>query len=125
MATINKLSLLKGVAELAVSAGVGAVVGNLVKATTPLDSGKIQKVMVSIGGWGLSGVLGDLSAKHVSSQIDNYAEKVSALFNPKADHAIEPSDKEPLADWEKELLHASDEDLQKKQDDNKPESDNQ
>lgn len=79
---VNILGIIKGVSELAVSAGVGVVVGNMVKATTPYDLNKFQKVMVAVGGFGLSGVLGDLSAKHISKQIDGYAERVNEIFHP-------------------------------------------
>lgn len=79
---INILGIVKGVAELAVSAGVGVVVGNLVKATTPFDSGRIHKITVAVGGYALGGVLGDLSAKYISSQIDGYAERVSEIIHP-------------------------------------------
>lgn len=82
---INILGIVKGVAELAVSAGVGVVVGNLVKATTPFDSGRIHKITVAVGGYALGGVLGDLSAKYISSQIDGYAERVNEIIHPSED----------------------------------------
>lgn len=82
MEKINKLSLLKGIAELVVTAGVGAVVGNLVKATTPYDIGRVQKIMVGIGGYSMGAVLGDLSAKHINGEIDKYAERFNSIFNP-------------------------------------------
>ena len=84
---INILSVVKGVAELAISAGVGVVVGNLVKATTPYDLNKFQKVMVGIGGYGVGAVLGDLSAKHISAQIDDYAVRLDELIHPS--HEVE------------------------------------
>lgn len=82
MEKINILGVLKGVTELAVSAGVGVIVGNLVKATTPEDTSRYTKVLTAIGGYGLAGVLGDLAAKHVSSSIDGYSEKVHSILHP-------------------------------------------
>lgn len=82
---INILGVVKGVAELAVSAGVGVVVGNLVRATTPYDTSKVQKVMVGIGSYAVGGVLGDLSAKYISGQIDEYAARVQEIFHPEVD----------------------------------------
>ncbi len=79
---INILGIVKGVTELAVSAGVGVVVGNVVKATTPYDLNKFQRIIVGIGAYGLGGVLGDLSAKYISSEIDGYAERVKNLIHP-------------------------------------------
>jgi hypothetical protein len=79
---INVLGIIKGVSELIVSTGAGVVVGNLVKATTPYDLGKVQKVMVGVGGYAIGAVLGDLSAKYVSSQIDGYAERINEIIHP-------------------------------------------
>lgn len=85
MQKVSKLALVGGVAELVAGAGASVVVGNLVKATTPYDAGRLQKVMVSIGGYAIGGVLSDLSAKYVRSQIDAYGEKLRSVFNPPAE----------------------------------------
>lgn len=79
---INILSLVKGVSELAVSAGAGAVVGNLVKATTPDDLNRVQKLIVGIGAYGVGAVIGDLTAKYISDQIDGYADRINQIFHP-------------------------------------------
>jgi hypothetical protein len=82
---INILGVVKNVAELAVSASVGVVVGNFVRATTPYDSGKVQKIMVGIGSYAVTGVLGDLSAKYITGQIDEYAARVKDIFHPEVE----------------------------------------
>lgn len=89
---INVLGIVKGVSELVVSAGAGVVVGNLVRATTPYDLSKVQKVMVGVGGYAVGAVLGDLSAKYVSAQIDGYAERINEIIHPQ-----EPLDPEEVA----------------------------
>ena len=79
---INVLGIVKGATGLVASAGAGAVVGNLVKATTPYDTSKFQKVLVAVGGYTIGAVLGDLSAKYVTDQIDEYAARVHDLIHP-------------------------------------------
>lgn len=91
MAKISKLNILKGVAELAVTAGVGVVVGNLVRATTPVEATRLSRVMVLIGGYGLTGVLGDISGKYVANQIDTYGSKFRDLLHPPVEETDEES----------------------------------
>lgn len=79
---INILGIVKSVTGLAAGTGAGVIVGNLVKATTPDDLGKVQKVLVGIGGYTISAVLGDLSAKYVNDQIDGYAERLNEIIHP-------------------------------------------
>lgn len=86
---ISKLAILKGVAELSITAGVGVIVGNLVRATTPVESSRITKILVTIGGYGLTGVLGDLSGKYVANQIDTYGNKFKDLLHPIVEEAEE------------------------------------
>lgn len=99
---INPVVIVKGVLELAASAGTGIVVGNLVKATTPDDISKFQKVMIGIGSYTIGAVLSDLSAKHISSTVDNYNEKLQAILHPESEQAELTA--EPLADWEVDLI---------------------
>lgn len=99
MEKISKLAILKGVAELAVTAGVGVIVGNLVRATTPLESSRVTKILVTVGGYGLTGVLGDLSGKYVANQIDTYGTKFRDLLHP-------PVDEEETGDLDPEVLES-------------------
>lgn len=110
---ISKLALFKGVAELAVSAGTGVVIGNLVKATTPYDISKVQKVLIGIGGYGLSGALSDITAKYVGSQIDSYGDKLKRLLHPEdfAEEATEgeietPDEVNPLVESGVKIIDA-------------------
>jgi hypothetical protein len=82
---MNKMDLLRGATELAVSVGVSIVVGNLIKETTPVDSNKFQRVMVGIGGYALGGLLGDMAGQKVVRQIDDLTERFSVLFNQNSD----------------------------------------
>lgn len=114
---INVLGIVKGVSELVVSAGAGVVVGNLVRATTPYDLSKFQKVMVGVGGYAIGAVLGDLSAKYVSAQIDGYAERISEIIHPSEET------QEAVADAKEAVVDAAEaivSDIQKSKKDTKP-----
>ena len=79
---MKKLDILKGVAELVVSVGVSAIVGNTIKTTTPPDIHVIKKVCVGIGGFVLSGMIGDKTAEYASNQIDETVEKIQNFIRP-------------------------------------------
>ena len=79
---VNVLGIVKGVAEIVVSASVGVVVGNIVKATTPDDLNKFGRITVAVGSGALGAVLGELSAKYTSAQIDGYAERLNDIIHP-------------------------------------------
>lgn len=103
---MSKLGIFKGLAEFAVSAGTGAVVGNIVRATTPEDLTRLQKITLGIGAYALGGVLGDLSAKYITSQIDDYVGKFNQFLHPVGEETSEP-----LAEWERELLESGNDDV--------------
>jgi hypothetical protein len=88
MAKIGKLTIIRGAAELVASAGTGVVIGNLVKATTPYDLNRVQRVLVAVGGYTLGGVLSDLSAKYISNQIQSYADKLSSVLHREDEDVI-------------------------------------
>lgn len=67
---MNPMTIVKGVVDLAVSAGAGAVVGNAIKMSTPADAKKIQKISIAVGGFVLSGLVGAQASKYATEQID-------------------------------------------------------
>jgi len=71
---MNIVPIIQTVAGLISSVSAGAVVGNAVKATTPADIKRVNKVLVTIGGFVLSGVAGDLASKYVEKEIGSLAE---------------------------------------------------
>lgn len=79
---MKKLDILKSVAGLVVSAGAGAVVGNAIKASTPEDIKNLNKVLVAIGGFALTGMVGEMASKYTAEQIDQLA---GAFDNPLKD----------------------------------------
>lgn len=76
---MNKLNIVKQAAELLVSMGTGAIVGNAVKLTTPAEVSKVQRVTIAIGSFALSAMISDAVGKYASNQIEQVAEQVSNL----------------------------------------------
>lgn len=62
---MNIGKIVKPAVTFVASMGVGAVIGNVIKTTTPLDLNRLQKISVGVGGFVLCNVLGDLAANHL------------------------------------------------------------
>lgn len=67
------ITLIKFVSGLAVSVGVGNIVSNIVKATTPENVGKFKKFCITAGGFAISGIVGAAAAEYTEKQIDGVA----------------------------------------------------
>ena len=68
---MDKIQIVKGVIKFVAGAGVGAVVQNAIRATTPEDISIISKVLVGIGELIIVGLLSDKGANYVMEQIDD------------------------------------------------------
>lgn len=70
---------INGVARMAVTGvvgtGIGALVGNLVKQSTPSDTKKYRKVAIFVGGYVLSSMLTDAASKYVNHNIDEVVDQ--------------------------------------------------
>jgi hypothetical protein len=75
---MKKLEVIKAIAEIVVSVGVGAIVGNAVNSTTPGDIGKIRKACVVVGSFVLSSMVTDKAVKYTGKAIDDFATKFSS-----------------------------------------------
>jgi prefoldin subunit 5 len=71
--------LLKSAVTLIASAGVGAVVTNAVKATTPDDLKIANKVFVMVGSMVVAHAVSDLASKYTSEQIDEIGKAATLL----------------------------------------------
>lgn len=67
---MNPLSIVKLVAELAVSAGVGSIVSQAAKAATPDNAKLLKKISVGVGAFVLSNMVADQAVKYTSEKID-------------------------------------------------------
>lgn len=77
---MGKKDVIKTVAVVATSIGIATVVKNAIDATTPINITPIGKVVVWIGGFVLTGILGDMAGSYVSKTIDDVAETKDVVF---------------------------------------------
>lgn len=82
MDKINKLEAVKTGASFIVSIGVGIIVANLIKFTTPSDIGKIAKSLTIVGGFILTGLTGDAAAQYTENEIDKAVDMVKESIDP-------------------------------------------
>lgn len=80
---MKKVEILKNAVGFAASLGVGVIVENAVKATTPVGIGKIGKILVLLGSVVLSSACGDLASKYTDSEIDNGVEALNNITSNK------------------------------------------
>lgn len=76
---MQTLHILKSAATLIASSGVGAIVGNAIKASTPGDVTKLQKVTITVGSIALSGMIANQASKYTGEQIEEIATQLKAL----------------------------------------------
>lgn len=67
---MKKLEAIKSVAALVVSIGVGAIVSNIVKGTTPSNAKTLLRVCVAIGSFVLTGLVSEAATKYTEKTID-------------------------------------------------------
>ena len=82
-----------------VSVGVGAIVGNLVKSTTPADTSKIIKACIKVGGFVLSSACGEIASNYTDDQIDEAVIFAEGFIKP--EESEESTDVEETKDGEK------------------------
>ena len=66
----------KQVCGIAIGLGVGAIVGNAVKFTTPGDISRFMKACVGLGTFALGGLAADATVKYANEQIDEVADMI-------------------------------------------------
>lgn len=71
--------LAKSVATLVASAGVGAVVTNAIKATTPEDLKIVTKITVVIGAFVASHAVADSASTYCGKQIDQATNAIEQI----------------------------------------------
>lgn len=75
---MNAIPIAKMAAEIVVSFGAGAVVSNAIKMSTPANARRFQKVAIGVGGFVLSGMVGDYAVKYATENIDNLVTQYQA-----------------------------------------------
>lgn len=74
---MDKLEIVKFAASTVVSIGVGAVFGNAVKFTTPVDTTLIQKISVGIGSAVIGSMISNAATTYVKTKIDEAATAIN------------------------------------------------
>ena len=78
---MNPISVIKFVADVVVATGVGAVVGNVIKTTTPEGLNLYKKIAVGAGGFVLSSMITKHARKHTEETIDTVHETVDKIVH--------------------------------------------
>lgn len=76
---MNPLTIVTGVTTLIVSTGAGAIAGNAVKLTVPATANLAMRLCMTVGGFALGGVVGDLASQRTNEAIVNTTEQVQEL----------------------------------------------
>lgn len=71
--------MLKTILGLTTSIGVGQVVQNIVKATTPDNLSKVKKITTIVGGIAVSAVLSNLASEYAEKQFDSIINTFNTL----------------------------------------------
>lgn len=73
---MKKLELIKTGVGIIVSVGVGGIVSNAIKSTTPDTAGTIKKVCIGIGSFVISSMLTDEATKYTDKKIDETVNQI-------------------------------------------------
>jgi hypothetical protein len=76
---MSKLETIKAVGSLIVSVGVGSIVSNAVKCTTPGPVGTIKAVCIGVGSFVLANMVGDQAVKYTEEKIDGAVSEVKKM----------------------------------------------
>lgn len=76
---MNPLTVIKFVANLAISFGIGNIVGNVIKTNSPTNVNLLRKIAIGIGSFFLSSMITDKVVKHSEEYIDDTAQKLRDL----------------------------------------------
>lgn len=79
---MNPLNLVKTVTEVVVSVGVGAIVGNVIKASIPANTHVLKRAAIGVGGFVLSSMITDKATKYATDTIDDTVDKIKKFVKP-------------------------------------------
>ena len=80
---MKKITIAKTVVGLTTSVGVGAIIANIIKTTTPVPVGLIMKVCMFVGGTVLSGLVSDQATTYTDDKIDETVALVKDMVTKK------------------------------------------
>ena len=83
---MNVFSIIRPVVSTLSGLGVGLIVGNAINATTPANIGRVSKVLIGFGAFGLGGLAAKVVAEELEREIVEVEKLVDSLRNlPKTD----------------------------------------
>lgn len=80
---MNWLTLGKSALGLVTSIGVGNIIGNIVKATTPAGLNTFNKISVGLATFVVTGVVADKAVEYLNKEIDSAVDSVKKKEQPK------------------------------------------
>lgn len=88
---MTKLEMVKAGTQIVVSTGVGIVVGNVVKASSPPGRNVLKNICVGAAGLVLSDMVSDKACSHVETKIDDVANQLKEAVMEAANSEEEES----------------------------------
>lgn len=88
---MTKLEMVKAGAQIVVSIGVGIVVGNVVKVSSPAGRNVLKNICVGVAGLVLSDMVSDKACSHVETKIDDVANQLKEAVMEAANSEEEES----------------------------------
>ena len=70
---MKKLEMVKTITQIVVSVGVGGIVGNAIKFTTPASVSLAKKVCIGVGSMILSNMVSDKAVQYSDQKIEDIA----------------------------------------------------
>lgn len=78
---MSKIGMIKKIVGMGVSFGVGAIVNNIIKSTTPKSIGTFKKVCIGLGAFALGSMISDKAVKYTEDTIDNGINEVKKMVS--------------------------------------------
>ena len=78
---MTKIDMIKKVGAVVVSVGVGAIVGNAIKSTTPSSVNVITKICIGVGAFVLTGMASDGAVKYAEGKFDDTINQIKEMIN--------------------------------------------
>jgi hypothetical protein len=90
---MKKTEMVKAAGSLIISIGVGSIVGNVIKTTTPGSIGALKKVCIGAGSVVLSNMVGDKAVDYVEEKIEGFTTWIKDLVKEEKETECVVTDK--------------------------------
>ena len=79
---MDAIKIVKTVISIPMGIGVGAIIDNVIKVTTPEETGRVMRVAIKIGAYGLGAAAALATKSAVDQQIDDVVTAVNIVMAP-------------------------------------------